>query len=141
MLPALPRIKGSSDPFILSVAVLAIIAIFVFEAVGLCIAHLGHLHHQLEPEHIAQIGIVDVLLAPIDDGMTMSQAGMVRVIETLRPSVVVPMHYNGPWLLETFTTLMRERGYAVRTPEAPAVRLSRATLPRKTVLVLPAARF
>lgn len=116
-------------------------SIFLFEAAGLCIAHLGHLHHQLQPEHIAQIGIVDVLLAPIDDGWTMAQTGMADVIDALRPGVVVPMHFNGPWLLDSFAVLMQERGYAIRMHDSPTIALSRATLPRKTVLVLPAGQF
>jgi L-ascorbate metabolism protein UlaG (beta-lactamase superfamily) len=116
-------------------------SIFIFETVGLCIAHLGHLHHQLQPEHLAQIGIVDVLLAPIDDGYTMAQAGMVEVIETLRPSVVIPMHYSGPWLLGSFAAMMQQRGWVVREHDGASVRLSRAELPRRTVLVLPSERF
>ena len=116
-------------------------SIFVFETAGLCIAHLGHLHHQLEAGHIAQIGLVDVLLAPIDDGYTMAQAGMVSVIETLQPSVVVPMHFAGAWLLDSFAALMQTRGWTVRQSAEPTVRLDRATLPRKTVLVLPGGRF
>jgi L-ascorbate metabolism protein UlaG (beta-lactamase superfamily) len=116
-------------------------SIFVFETAGLCIAHLGHLHHQLEPGHIAQIGLVDVLLAPVDDGYTMAQTGMVEVIETLQPSVVVPMHFAGSWLLDSFAALMRTRGWTVLTAAGPTVRLSRDTLPRRTVLVLPGGRF
>lgn len=116
-------------------------SIFIFETAGLCIAHLGHLHHQLEPGHIAQIGLVDVLLAPIDDGWTMAQTGMVAVIETLRPSVVIPMHFSGPWLLDSFAALMRARGYTIRELDSPSVRLTRETLPHKTVLVLPAGQF
>ena len=111
-------------------------SIFIFETTDLCIAHLGHLHHQLEPGHIAQIGIVDVLLAPIDDGYTMAQSGMVEVIEMLRPSVVVPMHYSGPWLVSSFAAMMRARGWTIREHGSPAIRLTRAELPRKTVLVL-----
>ncbi|MEK9660380.1 MAG: MBL fold metallo-hydrolase [Alphaproteobacteria bacterium] len=116
-------------------------SIFIFETAGLCVAHLGHLHHQLEPGHILQIGLVDVLLAAIDDGWTMAQTGMVEVIETLRPSVVIPMHFSGPWLLEGFVGLMAERGWTMRAHDTPTVRLSRETLPRKTVLVLPPSGF
>jgi len=116
-------------------------SIFVFETAGLCIAHLGHLHHQLEPGHLAQLGIIDVLLAPIDDGWTMAQTGMVAVIETLRPSVVIPMHYSAPWTLASFAALMTERGWTIREQAASAVDLTRATLPRQTVMVLPPSQF
>ncbi len=39
-------------------------SIFVFETVQLCIAHLGHLHHTLSPEHLRKLGRIDVLLVP-----------------------------------------------------------------------------
>jgi L-ascorbate metabolism protein UlaG (beta-lactamase superfamily) len=116
-------------------------SIFIFETAGLCVAHLGHLHHQLEPGHIAQIGLVDVLLAAIDDGWTMAQTGMVQVIETLQPSVVIPMHYDGPWRLASFAALMRERGWTVSEAAGSSIELTRATLPRKTVLALQPSQF
>src|ERR1700742_700262 len=31
-------------------------SIFIFEVAGLCIGHLGHLHHQLDDSHFAAIG-------------------------------------------------------------------------------------
>jgi L-ascorbate metabolism protein UlaG (beta-lactamase superfamily) len=34
----------------------------VFEVAGLCIAHLGHLHHTLEPWDLQQLGRIDVVL-------------------------------------------------------------------------------
>ena len=82
-----------------------------------------------------------MLLAPIDDGWTMAQTGMVAVIETLRPSVVIPMHYSAPWTLASFAALMTERGWTIREQAASAVDLTRATLPRQTVMVLPPSQF
>ncbi|HLJ20004.1 MAG TPA: MBL fold metallo-hydrolase, partial [Stellaceae bacterium] len=37
-------------------------SIFIFATGDLCIAHLGHLHHTLTPEHLAELGQIDVLL-------------------------------------------------------------------------------
>ena len=48
-------------------------SIFVFEIADLCIAHLSHLHHTLTPEHLAELGQIDVLLAPVDGTYTLSQ--------------------------------------------------------------------
>ena len=31
-------------------------SIFVFEVAGLCIAHLGHLHHTLTTDHLDALG-------------------------------------------------------------------------------------
>ena len=48
---------------------------------GLCIGHLGHLHHHLTPEHYAKIGRLDVVMVPVDGSYTMSQAGMVELLK------------------------------------------------------------
>ena len=42
-------------------------SIFILEVAGLCI---GHLHHKLEDRHIAQIGRLDVVMVPVDGGLT-----------------------------------------------------------------------
>ena len=47
-------------------------SIFIFEVAGLCIGHLGHLHHRLEDAHYAAIGRLDIVMVPIDGGMTQS---------------------------------------------------------------------
>lgn len=111
-------------------------SIFVFETADLCIAHLGHLHHTLTPEHLAALGQIDVLLTPVDGAYTIAQPLMLEILESIRPSIVVPMHYFGPSTLARFLDLLRDR-YDVRTSDDPTVVLSRATLPQKQVLVLP----
>ena len=37
----------------------------------MCIGHLGHLHHTLTDQQIAQIGQLDVVLVPVDGSYTM----------------------------------------------------------------------
>ena len=46
-------------------------SIFIFEVAGLCIGHLGHLHHALTDAHYGAIGRLDVVMVPIDGGMTL----------------------------------------------------------------------
>lgn len=111
-------------------------SIFVFETTGLCIAHLGHLHHLLSPEHVGRIGEVDVALVPIDDGFTLTQEAMAEAVDALKPRVVVPMHYFAQHMAERFATLMAGHGYAARYVDGPSVILSKRTLPRRTILVL-----
>ena len=43
-------------------------SIFVFEVAGLCIGHLGHLHHEPDAEQYAALGRLDVVMAPVDGG-------------------------------------------------------------------------
>jgi L-ascorbate metabolism protein UlaG (beta-lactamase superfamily) len=112
-------------------------SIFVFESAGMCIAHLGHLHHRLKPDHAGRVGSVDVMLAPIDGIYTMSQELLVQVIDDLKPQVVIPMHYGYGGTLERWVAMMRERKFDIREANSRSVRFSKVTLPgRPTVVVL-----
>lgn len=111
-------------------------SIFVFEAGGLCIAHLGHLHHVLTDVHLAELGAIDVLLVPVDGGLTMAQEYMLQVIGQIDAPVVIPMHFFSPGALERFLFLIEDR-YDTVFLEEPSVTLSRLTLPYRKVLVLP----
>ena len=114
-------------------------SIFVFQAAGLCIAHLGHLHHPLSPVHMAELGLIDVLLVPVDGTYTLSQEVMVQVIEQIGAPVVIPMHYFGDWTLARFLALVASR-YGVIVSETPSITLSRLNLPHRKVVVLPAGQ-
>ena len=111
-------------------------SIFVFEVADLCIAHLGHLHHVLTDAHLGELGMIDVLLTPVDGSFTMAQELMVEVIEQIQPAVVIPMHYFDFTTLSRFTSLIGD-GYEVEIAETPTVVLTRHTLPYRKILVLP----
>jgi L-ascorbate metabolism protein UlaG (beta-lactamase superfamily) len=112
-------------------------SIFIFATGDLCITHLGHLHHTLTPEHLAELGQIDVLLTPIDGAFTLSQVDIIEVIESIHPRLVVPMHYFGQAVLDRFVKRVSDR-YAVHYSDVSAIPLQRSTLPAKTeVWVLP----
>lgn len=111
-------------------------SIFVFEAAGLCIAHLGHLHHVLSDVHLGELGAIDVLLVPVDGAFTMAQVYMRQVIAQIAAPVVIPMHYFGPQNLARFVNLIADR-YDPVYSDSPSVLLSRLDLPFRKVLLLP----
>jgi len=113
-------------------------SIFIFEVAGMCIAHLGHLHHVLTEVHLAELGMIDVLLVPVDGSYTMAQELMIEVIEQIMPALIIPMHYFGPRTLSRFLGLLGDR-YEVEVADVPTVILARDTLPYHKVLVLPGA--
>ena len=117
-------------------------SIFIFRSAGVCVVHLGHLHHRLTTTQVARVGIVDVLLAPIDDSWTMAHTLLVKVIEDLDPRVVIPMHYGFGGTLDRFIALMQARKFEVRRAKGSNVRFTKASLPGKpTVLVLQSAVY
>jgi L-ascorbate metabolism protein UlaG (beta-lactamase superfamily) len=71
-------------------------AVFVIEANGLKLDHLGDLGHLLSPEQVTAIGPVDVLLIPVGGNFTIDPANATQVANSLKPSVVIPMHYKTP---------------------------------------------
>ena len=111
-------------------------SIFVFEIADLCIAHLGHLHHLLTEEHLGQLGMIDVLLAPIDGIYTMAQELMLEVIEQIGAPTVIPMHYFGTATLARFLDLAKPRYGAVYSKSSSIV-LERGKLPYRKILILP----
>ena len=112
-------------------------SIFVFEIAGLCIAHLGHLHHTLTVQQLAQIGQMDVVLVPVDGSYTLDIDGMVEVLKALKAPLIVPMHYFSRFTLERFLSAARPHFEVVESP-VPTTVLSRDVLPlRQRVLVLP----
>lgn len=118
-------------------------SIFIFKSAGLCVVHLGHLHHRLKPSHAARVGSVDVLLAAIDDSYTMAQSLLVKVIDDLKPQVVIPMHYgySGDTLAQ-FIATMREKKWAIRVQKGASARFTKVGLPdTQTVVVLEGRGF
>jgi L-ascorbate metabolism protein UlaG (beta-lactamase superfamily) len=110
-------------------------SIFIFEVAGLCIGHLGHLHHKLDDSHFAAIGRLDIVMVPIDGSYTMSLDGVSDITRRLRASVVLPMHrFATP--LDDF---MRRIGhdFAIDLRPARTLQISRDSLPSApTVIIL-----
>jgi L-ascorbate metabolism protein UlaG (beta-lactamase superfamily) len=112
-------------------------SIFVFEAAGLCIAHLSHLHHTLTEQHLKQLGPIDIALVPIDGLYTMPQSRSVEVVDQIKPKVVIPQHVFTPVAVEQFIAIIGDR-YKVRRNDTATAVFARETLPERELLVLPA---
>jgi L-ascorbate metabolism protein UlaG (beta-lactamase superfamily) len=112
-------------------------SIFVFETGTLCIAHLGHLHHEMTPQHLGHLGQIDVLMVPVDGGYTLDMEGMMGVIEMINPRLVLPMHFFGQHTLERFLQLASGR-FDIERRTSSVLTIDKETLPGKTrVVVLP----
>ncbi len=111
-------------------------SIFVFEVAGLCIGHLGHLHHVPTDEQFAALGRLDVVMAPVDGGNTLDLPSMIRVLTRLRASIVIPMHWFGDGTLSVFLAGMQDK-FEIERVGGPDLEVSLRSLPqRPTVMVL-----
>ena len=86
--------------------------LFLLEAEGLRVAHLGDLGHLPTPEQVAALAPLDTVMIPVGGFFTIDAPTAQKVAEMLRAKVILPMHYNtsatagwpiGP--LEAFTGL------------------------------------
>ena len=110
-------------------------SIFIFEVAGLCIGHLGHLHHKLDDSHFAGIGRLDIVMVPIDGTFTMSLDGVSEITKRLRASVVLPMHRFATPLDEFMRLIGKQFEIDQRTQRT--LKISRETLPATpTVIIL-----
>jgi len=110
-------------------------SIFIFEVAGLCIGHLGHLHHKLDDSHFAAIGRLDIVMVPIDGTYTMSLDGISEITRRLRASIVLPMHRFATPLDEFMDRIGQQFEIDQRTEHSFSV--SRDSLPSTpTVIIL-----
>lgn len=110
-------------------------SIFIFEVADLCIGHLGHLHHPLEDRHFAQIGRLDIVMVPVDGGLTLSHAAMTGIAQRLQSSILLPMHRRGA-PLSSFIEMMGDK-FLTDFVNDDSFTISARTLPRRpTILVL-----
>ena len=112
-------------------------SVFVMESAGICIAHLGHLHHALGKKQLDLMGRIDILMVPIDGYATMSHEEVMKVIADVKPKLILPMHYHFPGSKQEFTELAAPH-YRIKELKTPVFQISRRDLPKKTeVLFLP----
>ncbi|MGL4490674.1 MAG: MBL fold metallo-hydrolase [Rhizobiaceae bacterium] len=112
-------------------------SIFIYEVAGLCIGHLGHLHHELTPSHIAAIGRLDVVMVPVDGGMTLPVENMMNVLKQLQVRVILPMHARMVGSLERFAQTAAQ-SFKIETLKENTLLVSREMLPSEpTVYIMP----
>jgi hypothetical protein len=115
-------------------------SVFVFEVEGLCIGHLGHLHHVPTPEQFAALGRLDVVMAPVDGGMTLTLPEMIDTLQRLRSSVVIPMHWFSLSGLQVFLAGMQDE-FRIDVREDSHLEVSLRSLPSEPTVVVLRPRF
>ena len=112
-------------------------SIFIFEIANMCIAHLGHLHHTLTQQQLNEIGRVDVVLVPVDGGVTLDLDGMAEVLQALKAPLMIPMHYFSTYTLQRFMSKLGEK-FELAHNDTPSIVVSKTSLPpTPKLLVLP----
>src|SRR3972149_5436059 len=106
-------------------------SIFIYEMGSLCIAHLGSNGHLLTPEQEKVMQRIDVMMIPIDAMTNLGFEDIVKVVEQVKPPIVIPMHYDGARQGELFAAFATEH-YPIRKIAAYQLTLHRGMLPTAT---------
>lgn len=92
--------------------------VFIIEAEGLRIVHLGDLGHGLDEAAAKAIGRPDVLMVPVGGHYTIDAAQAHAIATRLRPGIVIPMHYktevNAGWPIGTVDAFLAAAGESKR---------------------------
>ena len=70
--------------------------VYVIEADGMRLCHLGDLGHLLDDKTVGEIGPVDILLIPVGGTYTIDAEEAVKVAAQLNPRLIIPMHFKTP---------------------------------------------
>jgi L-ascorbate metabolism protein UlaG (beta-lactamase superfamily) len=110
-------------------------SIFIYEMGSLCLAHLGNIGHLLTPEQEKVMQRVDVMMIPIDAMTNLGFEDIMKVIDQVKPPIVIPMHYDAARQGELFAAFAKVH-YPVRRIADSQLVLNRAMLPKATEIFI-----
>jgi len=68
--------------------------LFAFELDGIRVGFMGDLGHLLSEDQLKALGKVDLLLLPVGGVFTLDPVGASRLIDQIKPRLVIPMHFK-----------------------------------------------
>jgi L-ascorbate metabolism protein UlaG (beta-lactamase superfamily) len=112
--------------------------LYVFDYMGINVAHLGDLRSVPSQAEIEALGTVHVVLVPVGSGGGLNAAKAAEMVSLLEPNIVIPMHYHTPATkvpLDRLDKFLKEMG--LHDAEAvPSLKISRSGLPDETKVVV-----
>jgi len=112
--------------------------VFLVEADGLRVVHLGDLGHPLDRETVEALGKADVLMLPVGGFYTMDAAAATGVMNDIKPAYTIPMHFKTEKVefpiagVDEFTKGKK----GVRTINGPDLEVTKAVLPGEPEIIL-----
>jgi len=112
--------------------------IFTLKLDNLQLCHLGDLGHLLSDKELAELGPVDILLIPVGGFFTIDPKEATRVVEQIKPKIVIPMHFKTEkcgFPIAPVEDFLRGKTNTKR-PNASEATFDKSTLPRQTEIVV-----
>jgi L-ascorbate metabolism protein UlaG (beta-lactamase superfamily) len=121
------------------------VTIIHFNAENLHVAFLGDLGHPLAEEELAPLRRADIVMAAAGGKPTIDVIDLARLLDSIGPRIVIPMHYKTPKInlniapLEEFLAVLSDD--PVERRGSSSIEITRDSLPlRRTTIVLEHAR-
>jgi L-ascorbate metabolism protein UlaG (beta-lactamase superfamily) len=115
--------------------------IYLIDIDGITILHLGDLGHELEQSTLEKIDFADVLLIPVGGKYTIDSETASKVISSIEPGIVIPMHYSTPDLkiegLDDLSKFLDEMGAGDTVKKLEKLKInSKGDIPEETEIVV-----
>lgn len=117
--------------------------IYVYEAEGLRLCHLGDLGHKLSEKNLEDIGDIDILMIPVGGVYTIGPKEAVEVVQSIEPSIIIPMHFQKAGLnqemfgeLKGAPDFLSEMGVTAETLDKLSIKKSEIDEEGEKVIVL-----
>jgi len=109
--------------------------IFVIEADGLRIAHLGDLGQKLTQKQIEDLGEIDILMVPVGGIYTLGPKEAFDVVQQVEPILALPMHYGPAMELIPVEEFLKTSGMAVEKLDKLTVKVDTLGEVEKIILL------
>jgi L-ascorbate metabolism protein UlaG (beta-lactamase superfamily) len=112
--------------------------LYVFDYMGITVAHLGDLHSVPPQNEIEALGTVHIVLVPVGGGSGLNAAKAAEIVSLLEPNIVIPMHYQTPAVkvpLDRLDKFLKEMGLH-EAETLPSLKMTKSNLPEETKVVV-----
>jgi L-ascorbate metabolism protein UlaG (beta-lactamase superfamily) len=112
--------------------------LYVFDYMGITVAHLGDMRSVPPQNEIESLGTVHIVLVPVGGGTGLNAAKAAEIVSLLEPNIVIPMHYSTPATkvpLDRLDKFLKEMGMHEAETVA-SLKVSKTSLPDETKLVV-----
>jgi L-ascorbate metabolism protein UlaG (beta-lactamase superfamily) len=112
--------------------------LYVFDYMGITVAHLGDMRSVPPQNEIDTLGTVHVVLVPVGGGTGLNAAKAAEVVSLLEPNIVIPMHYHTPAAkveLDRLDKFLKEMGLHDAETQ-PSLKITKTGLPDETKVVV-----
>jgi L-ascorbate metabolism protein UlaG (beta-lactamase superfamily) len=112
--------------------------LYVFDYMGITVAHLGDLRSVPPQNEIEALGTVHIVLVPVGGGSGLNAAKAAEIVSLLEPNIVIPMHFNTPAVkvpLDRLDKFLKEMGLH-EAETLPSLKVTKSNLPEETKVIV-----